>query len=117
MQKRPSGYKIERHHHSLRALAIREKKIHVVGNPKLTIEGTPVYLDVEGLPDREIYYLIGMRIEGAESTVQHSLWADNAEDERRIWYDFLAILTAVENPVLIHYGRFETTFLKRMHDR
>ncbi len=109
--------KRERHHHSLRALAIREKKIHVVGNPELIIEGTPVYLDVEGLPDRDIYYLIGVRIEGGESTIQHSPWADNAEDERRIWCDFLAILTAVDNPVLIHYGRFETTFLKRMHDR
>ena len=78
----------------MRALAIREKKIHVVGNPELTIEGTPVYLDVEGLPDRDFYYLIGVRIGGGESTVQHSLWADNAEDEQRIWSDFLTILTA-----------------------
>jgi hypothetical protein len=29
---------------SLKALAIREKKIHVLGNPQLKIEGTPVYL-------------------------------------------------------------------------
>ena len=40
-------------HHSLRALAIRENKIHAIDllDPKL--DGTPVYLDVEGLPDRD----------------------------------------------------------------
>ena len=53
--------KREKYHHSLKALAIREKKIHIVGSPELKIEGTPVYLDVEGLPDRDFYYLIGAR--------------------------------------------------------
>ena len=51
--------KREKYHHSLKALAIREGKIHIVGSPELKIEGTPVYLDVEGLPDRDFYYLIG----------------------------------------------------------
>ena len=41
--------KREKYHHSLKALAIREQKIHIVGSPELKIEGTPVYLDVEGL--------------------------------------------------------------------
>ncbi len=66
--------KREKYHHALKALAIREKKIHIVGSPQLKIEGTPVYLDVEGLPDRDFYYLIGMRIGNGESAVQHSLW-------------------------------------------
>jgi len=52
--------KREKYHHSLKALAIREKKIHIVGSPELKIEGTPVYLDVEGLPDRDFYYPIGV---------------------------------------------------------
>jgi predicted RecB family nuclease len=109
--------KREKYHHSLRALAIREKKIHLVGNPELTIEGTPVYLDVEGLPDRDLYYLIGVRIRRDGAVGQHVLWADTTDDEQRIWSDFLAILKGVENPVLVHYGRFERTFFKRMHDR
>ncbi len=109
--------KRERYHSSLKALAIREKKIHVLGSPELNIDGTPVYLDVEGLPDRDFYYLIGVRIRNGESVVQHSLWADSEDDERRIWSTFLDVLGSVGNPVLIHYGRFETTFLKRMRDR
>src|ERR1051326_8859103 len=109
--------KRERYHHSLKALAIREKKIHIVGSPELKIEGTPVYLDVEGLPDRDFYYLIGVRIGNGESAVQHSLWADTQEDERRIWNEFLGILASVSRPVVVHYGSFETSFLKRMRER
>lgn len=102
---------------SLRALAIRQKKIHIVGTPEIVIEGTPVYLDVEGLPDRDFYYLIGVRIGDHDSAAQHSLWADSIEDERRIWNEFTGILANVRDPVLIHYGGYETVFLKRMADR
>ncbi len=109
--------KREKYHHSLKALAIREQKIHIVGSPELKIEGTPVYLDVEGLPDRDFYYLIGLRIGSGDSAVQHSLWADTVADEGKIWREFLAIIESVEKPVLIHYGSYETTFSKRMSER
>lgn len=109
--------KREKYHHSLKALAIREKKIHIVGSPKLKIEGTPVYFDVEGIPDRDFYYLIGMRIGNGDSAIQQSLWANNADEEKKIWVEFLTILERVENPILVHYGSYETTFLKRMCKR
>jgi hypothetical protein len=109
--------KREKYHHSLRALAIRQKKIHIVGTPEIVIEGTPVYLDVEGLPDRDFYYLIGVRLGDHDSAAQHSLWADSVQDERRIWKEFEGILANVRDPVLIHYGGYETVFLKRMADR
>ncbi len=109
--------KREKYHHALKALAIREKTIHVVGSPELKVAGTPVYLDVEGLPDRDLYYLIGVRIGTGDTAVQYSLWADTVEDERMIWKEMLAILGAVENPVLIHYVSYETIFLRRMCER
>ena len=73
--------KRDKYHHSLKALAVRENKIHIVGSPELKIGGTPVYLDVEGLPDRDFYYLIGVRVGHEDSAIQHSLWADTVEDE------------------------------------
>jgi len=109
--------KREKYHHSLKALAVREKKIHIVGSPAFKVEGTPVYIDIEGVPDRDFYYLIGLRVHATESAVQHSLWADEEDDERSIWDRFLGILDRVRDPVLIHYGSFETTFLKRMRER
>ena len=105
-----------KYYQALKALAIRERKIHIVDNPELKLEGTPVYLDVEGLPDRGFYYLIGVRVKTAE-IVQHSLWADSVDEERRIWDDFLAVLSALDNPLLVHYGSYETIFLKQMYRR
>jgi len=107
----------EKYHHALKALAIRDRKIHVVGAPELVISGTPVYLDVEGLPDRAFYYLIGLRIPNGSSFLQYSLWADEPSEEERIWRSLLDILRGIDNPVLIHYGAYETSFLKRLASR
>jgi predicted RecB family nuclease len=109
--------KREKYHHALKALAIREKKIHIIGDPELKIEGTPVYLDVEGLPDRDFYYLIGLRVGNGDFAVQHSLWADTVQDEGKIWREFLSVLEGIEKPVLIHYGSYETNFFRVMVER
>ena len=109
--------KREKYHHALKALAIREKKIYVVGQLAFKINGTPVYLDVEALPDQDFYYLIGARVKTQDGFTQHSFWADEAADTPRIWNEFLTFLAGVPNPCLIHYGSFEKTFLKHMCDR
>jgi predicted RecB family nuclease len=107
----------EKYHHALKALAIREQKIHVVGKPELNLDGTIMFFDVEGLPDRDFYYLIGVLLEGKNGIEKYSLWADSVPDEERIWKDFLNILSGVDHPILMHYGSYETTFLRRMCDR
>jgi predicted RecB family nuclease len=107
----------QKNYHSLRALAIREKKIHAVGISDPKLDGTPVYLDVESLPDHDFYYLIGVRVGAGKGAVQHGLWADRADEESGIWNDLLGILSEIPNPVLIHYGSYETIFLKRMRER
>jgi predicted RecB family nuclease len=109
--------KPEKYRHALKALAIRQKQIHILGSPEIKIEGTPVYVDVEGLPDRGCYYLVGVRFGSGNSATQHSLWADDVEDEGKIWNEFLGLLAKVENPVLIHYGSYEAVWLKRMSAR
>ena len=101
----------------MRALAIRENKIHAVSIQEPKLDGTPVYLDVEGLPDRDFYYLIGVRVGTGDGDVQHSFWADNPDEENRIWNEFLRVLSVIPNPRLIHYGKYETVFLKRMQER
>jgi len=69
------------------------------------------------LPEGDSYYLIGLRVANDEPAIQYTLWADSSEDEWKIWKDFLRILETIENPVLIHYGSYETAFLKRMRER
>lgn len=77
-------------HHALKALAIRQKKIHIVGTPELKIDGTPVYIDVEGLPDRQLYHLVGLRFKTANGFVQRSLWAGDIRAENELWNGFFS---------------------------
>ena len=107
----------EKFHHSLRAIALREKKINVVDLLAPQLDRTPVYLDVEGLPDRDFYYLIGVRVGTCDDAVQHSFWADDENGEKRIWNKFLNVLSAIANPRIIHFGSYETLCLKRLSKR
>jgi transposase len=109
--------KPDKYSHALRALALREGKIHIAGKPELHIHGNPVYLDVEGIPDRDFYYLIGLRIKSGEAYVHYAFWANALSEEQEIWAAFLQTLAQIDNPQLIHYGSYETTFLKRMQAR
>lgn len=112
-----SAARPEKHDYALQALAIRERKIHVVGKPELKLAGTSVFMDVEGIPDRDFYYLVGLRIAGGSTVVQHSYWANESCEEKEVWVSCLQTLGRLENPQLIHYGSFETMYLKRMIER
>jgi predicted RecB family nuclease len=97
----------EKYHHSVKAIAIREQRIHLVGDPQLLQvprDGTPIFLDVEAMPHRDFFYLIGIRWDEAGRLVRHSLWADDEGDERSIWCRFLDIVSSVEKPILLHYA-------------
>jgi len=80
--------------HSLKALAIRENKIHVAGTPSLVLPDRYAFFDVEGTPDEQTYYLIGLLVKKPDSPelVRYSLWADDDSEERKIWSEFLQIL-------------------------
>ncbi len=106
-----------KHEHALKALAIRKNQVHVIGKVAISQTGTPIYIDVEGDPDRGFYYCIGLRFESAGSMVQRSYWADNLSDEGRMWADCLSTLNTIECPRLIHYGSYETNFLRHMQKR
>jgi predicted RecB family nuclease len=103
--------------HKLKALAIKKSQIHVVQAPSLKFEGVPTFLDVEGLPDRDFYYLIGFRYECAGEHVEHSFWADEPEHEREIWENCLRTLKAIGSAQIVSYGAYETRFLKQMKAR
>jgi predicted RecB family nuclease len=109
--------KTTKYYHSLKALAIRENKIYIVGKPKLVMTGTPVYLDVEGIPDQDFYYLIGLRVKKSDSFFQHSFWANDKSEEKQMWRGCLQVLTSIDNPQIMHYGSYEAKFLKRIKDR
>ena len=54
---------IRGHSFALQALAIREKKIYVLGSPELPDSPVRIYFDIEGSAERGTAYLIGMIVE------------------------------------------------------
>ena len=103
--------------HKLRALAIKKKQIHVVAPTPMKLDGIPVFLDVEGMPDRDFYYLVGLQFESGGKWVERSFWADDPDDERLMWENCLQALKAVGGAQIISYGAYETRFLRRMRER
>ncbi len=106
-----------KHDHKLKALAIKKAQVHIVGTPSIEISGTPVFLDVEAVPDRGFYYLIGIRYLQNAEHVERSFWADDRDDERDICRDFLHALQTIDDPIILHYGAYEARFLRHMKQR
>jgi predicted RecB family nuclease len=103
--------------HKLKALAIKKNQIHVVGAPSLKFTGVPIFLDVEGMLDRDFYYLVGLRYECGHGQVERSFWADGLDDERVIWENCLQEIKAVGNAQIVSYGAYESRFLRQMKER
>src|SRR5437879_3146892 len=115
--RRRPAHGLLKHQPALKALALRKNQIHIFGSPALSLSGTPVHIDVEGDPDRDFYYLVGLRIGSGGSAIRHCFWASDLADERTMWECCLRVLSVIDNPQLIHYGSYETQFLKRMRTR
>jgi predicted RecB family nuclease len=115
---RKKGKRVKRqqqpHYFALQAAAIRDKKIYVLKPPPLLESPVRIYLDIEGDSDRSFAYLLGLIVDEDGTETRHSLWADSKGDEQTIFRRLLAIVSRYEDFTLIHYGSYETTFLKRM---
>jgi predicted RecB family nuclease len=112
--KRAGGRK---HDHSLQALAVREQTAYIALRPELPGGVTRLYLDVEGLPDDDFYYLIGLTVEEGDCRRHFSFWADNPAEEASIWRSFLEVMGRVGGFCLFHYGSYEKDFVEKMGAR
>ena len=101
------------HSFPLQAMAVREKKVFVLGAPELPNAQVRIFFDVEGDPERKLDYLIGVLIEKNGTEQRYSLWADSPDQEEKIVEQFLEIVERYENPRLFSYGSYEATFLRR----
>lgn len=101
-------------HHSLQAMAVRDKTIFVLGSPQLGTSPVQVYLDIEATSEDSFVYLIGMIVADCDSERHFSLWADTKQDELANFEQFLAVLSQFDEYTLFSYGGYETAFLKRM---
>jgi len=102
------------HHYPLQALAIREKTVFIHGTPALPREEVEVYFDIEGLPDRDSYYLIGALVVSNGQESFHSFWADSTSEQQRIFSAFAGLALQYPTARLFHYGDYDALALKRV---
>ena len=115
-RKKPDSIYRKRYH-ALTALAIRERKTHVLGRPMLKLGETAIFLDVEGDPAKNFYYLIGFCYSDGDSLAYKYYWADDPSQECTIWENFVATLKAMQSPTIVHYGNYEKVFLNSLNER
>jgi len=103
-----------RRQYALQAMAIRDKKIYVLGKPELPSGAAHVYLDIEGDPEADFIYLIGMVIVENGLEKSHSFWADQKDQEAKIFEQFVSEVARYDNFLVFCYGGYELAFLRRM---
>lgn len=102
------------HHFALQALAIRENTVYIHGTPELPECKSRVYLDIEGLPDRGFYYLIGALIVTEERETFHSFWADTESDQAAIFLQFAEAISQLPDLRVFHFGDYDAAAMKRV---
>jgi predicted RecB family nuclease len=102
------------HHFALQALAIRENTVYIHGTPELPECKSQVYLDIEGLPDRDSYYLIGALAVADGQETFHSFWADTLADQAAIFSQLAESVSGLSDYRVFHFGDYDTTALKKI---
>jgi predicted RecB family nuclease len=102
------------HSHALQALAVREKKVHVLGSPQLPVSPSRISLDLEGDPERGFCYLAGMVVREGDAEDRHSFWIDSPAEEPALLDRLLAVAGRHPDAWLYAYGSYEAAFLRRV---
>jgi predicted RecB family nuclease len=101
----------------LKALAIRENKTFILEMPNLKQTQTEVFLDFEGIPDKNSNYLIGLILRTNKVEKEYSFWANNKDDETKIFIELIELLKQLQNFTIYHYGAYEIQGLKNISKR
>jgi len=101
----------------LQALAIRTGKIYIQELPELPRHRVELFLDIEGIPDQNLYYLMGLLVCKNGNNTYHSFWANTVQDEERIWGELLEKASSYLDAPIYHYGSYEIRALNRLVKR
>ncbi|WP_366183316.1 IS66 family transposase [Flavobacterium ovatum] len=98
----------------LKALAIREQKVFIQKLPELVKKTTEIFFDIESIPDRDFYYLIGVIVKTENSATEYSFWANNVTEQQNVFIQFIDLINTQNDFILYHYGSYEIQVLKRI---
>lgn len=101
----------------LQALALRNEKIYIQELPEFNRSGVELFLDIEGIPDQDFYYLIGLLVISGEEQSSYSFWADSIKDEQQIWTGFIEKANEYPNAPIYHYGGYDSKAIHKLKNR
>jgi predicted RecB family nuclease len=113
-QKRNKKNTFSGHKPEIQALAIRTGKIYLQDIPLLSRQEVEIFLDIEGIPDEKIYYLIGVLIFIRGQVNYTCFWADNRDEEDIIWLQFMERINFYPEAPIYHYGSYEAKAIKKL---
>lgn len=95
-------------------MAIRDRKVYVLGKPEIPLSLVRMYLDMEGNPEEGFIYLIGAIVREGDREERFSFWADNKDQEVDTFEQLFALVARYEDLVIFSYGSYEKAAIKRM---
>jgi predicted RecB family nuclease len=101
---------------ALQARAIRDKKVYIHGKVELPIAVTSAYLDIEGIPGRQLHYLFGLLVVADGAEVYRSFWVDDHIDEISVFLQFCEFAASL-SATIFHYGNYEIKVIKELKQR
>lgn len=102
---------------ALQAQSLRENTIYIHGDPQLPKAETMIFFDIEGVPYRDFYYLIGLIKVSKNSFTHNYYWADREQDQEAIFNKFVQNVGQMTNANIYHFGAYDIKALKRMKNR
>jgi predicted RecB family nuclease len=106
-----------KHERSINALAMRTNSLYVADSLLLPSTATQIFLDFEGIPDRDFYYLLGIAVVSNGNRSEVSFWADDHSSEKILWRGLTKILEDVTDFSIFHYGSYDRRALMRLASR
>ena len=101
----------------LQALAIKTGKIYIQELPELPRHEIELFLDIEGIPDQNFDYLMGLLVCNNENNTYQSYWANTIHDEEKILGELLEKANEYPGAPIYHYGNYELKTLNRLEKK
>jgi hypothetical protein len=101
----------------LQALAIRTKKTYIQTSPKVSRNNPELFLDIEGIPDQDFYYLFGLLVVDGANKTYFAHWADDKTEEMAAWNDLLKTISRYPGAPIYHYGNYEARAVEHLQKR
>lgn len=102
---------------SLHALALKQHKVLIEEMPELHRSKCELFLDIEGLPDQNFYYLAGILVRNLDECKEYSFWADGICQEKELFLSLIKFLRQYHSAPIYHYGRYDANALDELSCR